>query len=80
MSFNFNKQQTSNVNSLGTPYDFYSMMHYGSTAFGGGKTTIETKDPTKQWLIGQRIGFSHIDIKQINLMYCGMCYTKPFFP
>ena len=80
MSFNFNKQKASNINSLGTPYDYSSMMHYGSSAFGGGKITIQTKDATKQGLIGQRIGMSPIDIKQINLMYCGgMCCTKPFF-
>ena len=81
MAYNFKKQPASNINSLGTPYDIRSMMHYGSTAFGGGRRTIETKDPSKQRLIGQRGGFSDIDIKQINLMYCGgTCYTNLFFP
>ncbi|XP_057290803.1 zinc metalloproteinase nas-6-like [Hydractinia symbiolongicarpus] len=69
MSHNFNKQSTLTVSSLGTKYDFLSMIHYGSTAFGRGRMTIQTKDPSKQRLIGQRRGFSDIDIKQINLMY-----------
>ncbi|WP_411025243.1 M12 family metallopeptidase, partial [Salmonella sp. s54836] len=46
-------------------------MHYGQTAFGGGRMTIQAIDPNNQRLIGQRSGFSEIDIKQINLMYCG---------
>ena len=70
MQFNFNKHSTRTIDSLGTPYDLRSMMHYGSTAFGGGRRTIETIDPKNQGLIGNRRGFSDIDIKQINLMYC----------
>ena len=46
-------------------------MHYGSNAFGSGKRTIETKDSNYQRIIGQRGGFSKIDIAQIKLMYCG---------
>lgn len=46
-------------------------MHYGKTAFGSGRLTIKTKDPSMQNVIGNRRGFSEIDIKQINLMYCG---------
>nr|CAA06314.1 PMP1 protein [Podocoryna carnea] len=68
--FNFNKKSSSSINSLGTPYDFRSMMHYSTTAIGGGRTTIRTKNPSNQRLLGQRSGFSEIDIKQINLMYC----------
>ena len=76
MRYNFNKQTYQTVDSLGTPYDFQSMMHYGSTAFGiGGRMTIQTKDPKNQHLIGNRNGFSKIDIKQLNLMYkCGEYY------
>ena len=33
-----------------------SIMHYSSKAFGSGKITIKTLDPTKQDVIGQRIG------------------------
>lgn len=69
----YNFQIERNVNSLGTPYDLQSIMHYSSTAFSVGRYyTIETLDKSKQHLInhGDRINdFSPIDIKQINLMY-----------
>ena len=58
------------INSLGTTYDFSSMMHYAADAFGGGRMTIQAKDSRNQNLMGQRNGFSRTDIKQINLMYC----------
>lgn len=70
-----------NVDSLGTPYDLKSMMHYSSTAFAyRGKKTITTKDPSKQHLIDtyNRItGFSEMDIKQIGLMYKKECGGNP---
>merc|ERR1711931_537501 len=48
-----------------------TMMHYGATAFGiNRRQTIQTKNPRNQHLIGQRNGFSEIDKKQLNLMYC----------
>lgn len=71
VQFNFKKQPASNINSLGTPYDFLSMMHYGKTAFGGRKTTIQTIKPRYQELLDQRGGFSSIDIQQTKKMYCG---------
>lgn len=64
---NFKKQSTWVIDSLGTPYDYGSMMHYGRTAFGRGRVTIQPLNPNAR--IGQRSGFSSIDIKQINLMY-----------
>jgi len=73
MQFNFNKFTTRTIDSLGTPYDYQSMMHYGSTAFGRGRQTIQTIDSTKQRLIGQRNGFSQIDIQQLGLMYNKEC-------
>ena len=62
--FNFQKYTTRTIDSLRTPYDFRSMMHYGSTAFGGGRTTIQTIDSRNQKLLGQRGGFSSIDIQR----------------
>ena len=71
-SGNFRKQG-SNVDSLGFPYDYESVMHYGSKSFGKGaffkSRTIETVDKRYQNVIGQRRGFSEIDIKQIKKMY-----------
>jgi len=68
LAYAFNKH--SSINSLGTPYDFSSMMHYGAYAFSKNRQkTITTNDPANQRLIGQRRGFSSTDIKQINLLY-----------
>lgn len=73
MGYNFNIQR--NIDSLGTPYDLQSMMHYSATAFATRGKTIVTKDRSKQHYIDtyNRIaGFSKIDIQQLNLMYkCG---------
>ena len=75
---NFKKQKSDNIDSLNVPYDYESVMHYGKTAFGGGKLTIKTKDPAMQDVIGNRKGFSDLDIKQMNLLY--KCSGKEFCP
>jgi len=57
--------------SHGTPYDYDSMMHYPAYAFSSNrKMTIRAKDSRYQSRIGQRVGFSRTDIKQLNAMYC----------
>ena len=43
VKFNFNKMTVSQINSLGTPYDYNSVMHYDRTAFGSGRETIRPK-------------------------------------
>ena len=78
----YNFQLEYNVDSLGTPYDLKSMMHYSSTSFATrrGLKTITTIDRSKQNLIDTNdwiSGFSETDIKQINLMYkCGKQFSK----
>ena len=69
MEYNFRKQSASNIDSMNVPYDYESVMHYGKTAFGSGKITIQTKDASKQNVIGNRRGFSNYDIQQMNLLY-----------
>ena len=41
MSSQFHKYDRSTIDSLGTPYDYDSIMHYSRKAFGQGKVTIE---------------------------------------
>jgi len=68
MEFNFNKYDRSKIDSLGTPYDYNSVMHYDSTAFSrNGRPTIL---PRKQGVkLGNRERLSTIDIQQMNLLY-----------
>ena len=65
---NFRKYNVSQVDSLGIPYDYLSVMHYSETAFGNGATTIIARDPSVIQL-GQRVGLSPKDITQADLLY-----------
>ncbi|XP_062376851.1 hatching enzyme 1.2-like [Sardina pilchardus] len=66
MVSNFQKQRTNNLN---TPYDYSSVLHYGSTAFSiNGRETI-TPIPNPNVKIGQRRGMTSIDIQRINKLY-----------
>ena len=57
---NFNKYKTDRIDSMGSKYDYKSLMHYGSAYFkkSDGLITIRTKNPKMQNVIGQRGGFS----------------------
>ncbi|KAJ3606249.1 hypothetical protein NHX12_025769, partial [Muraenolepis orangiensis] len=64
---NFRKMDT---NNLGTPYDYTSVMHYGSTAFSTVyRQKTMTPIPDASVPIGQRDGLSQIDILRINRLY-----------
>ncbi|MPC47786.1 Protein SpAN [Portunus trituberculatus] len=67
---NFNKYSTNTIDNQNVPYDYTSDMHYGPISFTiNGKTTLATKDPLAQGLIGQRSGLSHRDKHLANIMY-----------
>ena len=80
---NFKQYTSSMVTHYNLPYDYKSVMHYGSNDFGIKdpitnirKTTIKTKDSSKQDLIGQRIGVSNLDIELVRRMYdCGKLFV-----
>ncbi|XP_022788456.1 zinc metalloproteinase nas-15-like [Stylophora pistillata] len=68
MEFNFNKYSRSTIDSLGTPYDYGSVMHYDSRAFSrNGLPTIVAKK--SRVTLGNCRGLSKIDILQIKLLY-----------
>ncbi|EYC16562.1 hypothetical protein Y032_0033g2721 [Ancylostoma ceylanicum] len=68
LSDQFDKYSLQMIDHLNTDYDYGSVMHYASTAFSkNGKPTIE---PRKKGIeIGQRVGFSDIDLYKINKLY-----------
>ncbi|XP_057316011.1 hatching enzyme 1.2-like isoform X2 [Hydractinia symbiolongicarpus] len=79
MKDNFLKRTYDDVDSLGSPYDYLSIMHYPKDGFAKrGTNTIETLDRRFMDKIGQRKGFSKLDIQQVNKMYkCGGTTQTP---
>lgn len=69
--YNFEKKSPNVVETFDIPYDYQSIMHYGSNywAVNPDENTIETLDPTKQGLIGNRDGVTESDILLIKRMY-----------
>ncbi|XP_072460593.1 meprin A subunit beta-like isoform X3 [Notamacropus eugenii] len=56
--------------SLGVPYDYTSLMHYGKNAFRRGtEPTIITKMPKFLDAIGQRLDLSDYDIEKLSRLY-----------
>ena len=70
-SENFDTYDLEKITHLGTSYDYESIMHYDTYAFS--KNGLPTIVPTKPGVtIGQRRGFSSIDVYKINKLYeCG---------
>ena len=66
---NFNKYDLREIDYLNEVYDTDSIMHYGKTSFSknGKPTILALGDPSKP--LGQRNGFSPIDIAQLNALY-----------
>ncbi|CAF1228016.1 unnamed protein product [Rotaria sordida] len=68
MTFNFDKYDNTVVNTLNTPYDYASIMHYEKTAFSiNYLPAIEPTQTNKK--IGQRYKLSPIDIQEIRQFY-----------
>jgi Astacin (Peptidase family M12A) len=75
----FNRVNPNIFMHLGTPYDYQSIMHYGSTAFTkNGGHTIVPKNEAYLNVIGQRGGLSEGDIKRINNRY--KCKVERAYP
>lgn len=54
----------------GTPYDYLSVMHYGKNEFSNGNgSTVITKRPEFQDVIGQRMEMSEYDAFELNGLY-----------
>lgn len=67
---NFDKVNPKIFGNFKTGYDFFSVMHYHSTAFSkNGKDTIVPRNKRYLATIGQRRGISLGDTKRINNMY-----------
>ncbi|KAG1947574.1 meprin A subunit beta-like [Pimephales promelas] len=67
---NFNKYSENVTTTQGTPYDYYSVMHYDKNAFSNGNgSTIITKLPEFQDVIGQRLDISEYDAIELNKLY-----------
>jgi len=68
----FAKLTSSKMSTLGTAYDFSSIMHYSAYIFAvdGSKPTITPKaNLAKGAHLGQRLRLSDLDVKRIQLLY-----------
>ncbi|XP_073257348.1 uncharacterized protein [Porites lutea] len=68
-SHNFNKYDRGRIDTLNVPYDYDSIMHYGMDSFSkNGEATLRSiKDSARS--LGQRNGFTQLDIQEINSLY-----------
>ncbi|KAL3090966.1 hypothetical protein niasHS_007341 [Heterodera schachtii] len=68
----FQLRDDDEIMTLGLPYDYGSVMHYGPTAFStdGTSQTLIAKDMLFQSTIGQRDQFAFYDVMAINKAYC----------
>ena len=68
MEHNFEKYNSTSVDTQNTPYDYGSVMHYGPNGFStNGQPTIVPKQSGVT--IGQRDNMSAIDIQEVRLFY-----------
>ncbi|CAM4573910.1 unnamed protein product [Leuciscus chuanchicus] len=66
----FNKSSENVSGTEGTPYDYHSVMHFDKNAFSNGNgSTIITKNPEFQDVIGQLMEMSEYDALELNKLY-----------
>ncbi|UYV72156.1 hypothetical protein LAZ67_9001979 [Cordylochernes scorpioides] len=65
----FAKYTQKDIQHLGEPYDYNSIMHYGPRAFALFRSRATIIPRRAGALIGQRRGFSRIDLRKINKLY-----------
>ena len=72
---NFIKASEDESSLLNTSYDYTSLMHYKKNEFSNGNgSTIITKQPEFQDVIGNSIEMSSTDALELNRLYnCGKC-------
>ncbi|KAK0094646.1 hypothetical protein PV326_010378 [Microctonus aethiopoides] len=67
--YNFYTYKKEDLNDFGVPYDYNSVMHYSRYAFSvNGYPTLLAK-PYSNYELGQRRGFSKLDVEKLNRMY-----------
>ncbi|XP_071326671.1 meprin A subunit beta-like [Trachinotus anak] len=67
---NFLKHSSNTTTTLGTMYDYTSVMHYGKDAFSNGNgSTIVTNLPEYRDVIGQRLEMSSNDVLKLQKLY-----------
>ncbi|KAI9559341.1 hypothetical protein GHT06_016130 [Daphnia sinensis] len=67
---NFNAYTTSQVTTLGLSYDYGSVMHYPKGAFAIDNSVDVITPLIGTPTIGQRVGFSSLDLQKLNALYC----------
>lgn len=77
---NFNKYNENITSVQGTPYDYMSVMHYDKNAFSNGNgSTIITRRPEFENVIGQRLDMSEYDAVELNRLYkCSKYFSFGF--
>lgn len=69
MKFNFDKKTNWLTQDLGQNYDYSSVMHYGAYDFAVNPYVPTIMPKVHGVTIGQRIGFSQLDVDGINKLY-----------